>query len=433
MDWHLRIDRITGPGLKEAAAVGRVGRNSAWLLLSRVVTQVQLLLLTVLLARTLGKFGFGQYSLIASLVLLANVLTTFGSDTIIIRSVAGARRADIPEVSAALHLQLALSTLAIAAIWVWTGAFTGQSAGVISALRLYSLSLWPLAFFSVFSAVLRGFERMDLYLAISLGMAGLQILSVWLLLRSGGDLPGLMAVLLSIQIFGMLFSFILCQAAVPFFNPPWKPNLLTTLNLLHTAWPLAVLSIGGVAYQRLGIYTLSYWGSSGQTGLFSAAAKAVEALKIGQIAILGALLPALTRLQGNAGSGKLEKVLAARISRLATAGLTAIGLLGAAALTIFASPLVSGLFGPDFSEAVPVLRMLSWILLPYSLSASLAVEMIAKGREKPVTFALLAGLGSALALSTVLVPGYGALGAGLAAVFGECIQAGGLCYFRNKS
>lgn len=433
MDWHLRINRITGPGLKEDASVERVGRNSAWLLLTRVVTQVQLLLLTVLLARYLGKTGFGQYSLIASLVLLANVLTTFGSDTIIIRGVAGAHRADIPEVSAALYLQLALSTLAVASIWLWTRAVTDQSAGLISALRLYSLSLWPLAFFSVFSAVLRGFERMDLYLAISLGMASLQILSVWLLLRSGGDLPGLMTVLLSVQIYGMLFSYVLCQAAVPFFKLRWKPNLLTIINLFHIAWPLAVLSIGGLAFQRLGIYTLSYWDSSGQTGLYSAAAKAVEALKIGHIAVLGALLPALTRLQGSAGSGRMEKALAARISRLATAGLTGIGLLGAAALTIFASPLVNGLFGPDFSGAVPVLRLLSWILLPYSLSAAMAVEMIAKGREKRVTIALLAGLGSALALSIVLVPGYGALGAGLTAVFGECIQAGGLCYFRNKS
>jgi O-antigen/teichoic acid export membrane protein len=432
MDRRLHISRVPGSRRYLADAVSQIGQSSAWLLLTRLVIQAQSLLSTVLLAHYLGQSGFGTYSLIASLVFLANVLTTFGTDTLLIRRVAVTQRVDLPEIGTVLELQLAFSSLVIATIFWWTRAASHQPVGFTTALRLYALSLWPLSIFSVLSAILRGLERMDLYLVASLGTGSLQILGIWLALRTGIDLPGLMGVLLSVQVFAMLLCYALCRAAAPSFKFSRPQNWRPTAWLLRAAWPLALLSVASVAYQRLGIYTLSYWGDPGQAGLFSAAVRAVEALKLGHIAVLGALLPALTRLQRGLVSGPDEKALGARIFRLSTLVLFGIGLLGAAGLSFMASPLVSLVFGPDFAGAAPVLLVLGWILLPYSLSAPLTIELIARDREKAVTLALLAGLGAALVSSVVWVPARGASGAGLAALAGECVQLGGLCFFEKR-
>ncbi len=121
--------------------------NSAWLLIARVIVQLQLLALTVMVARSLGQAGFGQYTLIASIIVLGNVFTTFGTDTLLIRHVAQRRRADDPQLSAALLLQTGLTLFFVAAVWLWTALAKQKNPEFILALRLYSLSLFPLAFF----------------------------------------------------------------------------------------------------------------------------------------------------------------------------------------------------------------------------------------------------------------------------------------------
>src|SRR5512142_2232274 len=61
-----------------------VGLNTFWLFMARLATQIQLILFTLLAARGLGVADFGQYSFIASTVVLGNVVTSFGTDTYII-------------------------------------------------------------------------------------------------------------------------------------------------------------------------------------------------------------------------------------------------------------------------------------------------------------------------------------------------------------
>jgi O-antigen/teichoic acid export membrane protein len=392
------------------------------------------LVLTVLVARRLGEAVFGQYTLIASLVVLGNVFTTFGTDTLLIRQVAQSRRADSPQLSAALSLQVVFSLLFVTGVWLWTAVAPQKSPEFATALRLYSLSLFPLAFFSVYTAALRGFERMDLYLAASLATAVLQLFIVWLALRFGGGLVPLMAVLLGVQVFAMAASYWLCKAGLPGFALPWHVDSRLLAQILRAAWPLALLSVLGVAYQRLGVFTLSYLGSDVQVGLYSAASRVVEALKLGHIAVLGALLPALFAVQAQP-DGASDRGEAGRLFSRSLWGLLALGLAGALGAALFAHPLVTFLYGSRYLAAGPALRILAWLLVPYSLSAALTVGMIARGREKLVTTVLAASLAAGLLLNLVWVPVWGLSGACLAALAAECVQAGalGFSYWRQHA
>ena len=429
MTWRI----LASPGRNIKTGIGlaaqRVGMNSAWLLMARVVVQVQALLLTVLIARRLGEAGFGQYTLIASLIFLGNVFTTFGTDTLLIRQIAQSRRADGPELSAALVLQVALSFLFTGGIWLWTAFLPQSSADFISGLRLYSLSLFPLAFTSIYTAAWRGYERMDLYLAASLGTAGVQLIAIWLALKMGSGLPALMGVLLAVQVFTMLISYAFCKAGLPAFAIHWRIPQPALAQILRIALPLAILSILGVAYQRLGVFTLSYLGSDVLTGLFSAASRVVEALKLGHIAVLGALFPALSGLNKPMQINKLSTQEAAALFRRVFWGLLALGLAGAVGAALFAHPLISLLYGTRYSAAEPALRVLAWLLVPYSLSAVLTVAMISQGREKMVAVALASSLVFGLLLNFLWVPIWGLLGACLSAVAAESLQAGVLVVF----
>ncbi|MGE5223113.1 MAG: flippase [Omnitrophica WOR_2 bacterium] len=419
---------VLRPGIIASAghsAAKRVGINSAWLLLARIIVQVQTLLLTVLVARRLGEAAFGQYSFIASLIFLGNVLSTFGTDTLLIRQVARSRKTDIPEVSAVLGLQLLFSTIIVASVWLWR--FPGYTPEFTSALRLYSLSLFPLAFYSVYSAILRGMERMDLALLASFGTALAQILVVVLTVLISSHLDILMGALLAVQVFAMVFSYWLCRAVAPALTIHWKVEKQLLARLLRIAWPLAVLSILGVFYQRLGVFALTFSGSDAQTGLYSAASRVVEALKLGHIAVLGALLPALVRLRENSE----RKAEANRLFRNAAGGLLVLGLAGSVFATIFAAPLVNLLFGIRYTPAVPALQVLAWILVPYSLSSVLTVKMVSEKKEKYVTLILALSLVACACLSVWWIPLWGLRGACLAALVAETIQASLLFGWRN--
>ena len=193
--------------------IRRVGLNTTWLALGRIAALAQLGVFTLLVARRLGEAGFGQYSWIASIVLLGNVFTTFGTDTLLIREIARDRsaRSAIP----VLGLQLALSVLLIAGIWAWVGLAPELAPETGLGLRLYALALLPLAVTSVLTAVLRGWERMDLYLLANLLTGLIQLAGAWAVLRGAGaaSLLRLVEWLLATQLIGALIAGGLCLSA----------------------------------------------------------------------------------------------------------------------------------------------------------------------------------------------------------------------------
>lgn len=146
-------------------------RNSLYLLLARLTAQGLALLFIAVVARRLGIADFGQFTFIAALLLLGNTFTNFGSDTFLIRELARAGKpTDL--IARALSLQLALS-----AVWVFATILLRPN----SLLLLYSFSLFPLALFSVATATLRAFERMDLVWTLSLVNGVVQLVAAFFL------------------------------------------------------------------------------------------------------------------------------------------------------------------------------------------------------------------------------------------------------------
>jgi O-antigen/teichoic acid export membrane protein len=174
------LDARLLPGKPPMRSVARrIRLNSIWLLLARLTMQVQLVVFTVLVARYLGVAGFGQYAFVAALIYLGNVATTFGTDTLLIREVARRQPADDALVTAALWLQLTLSVAWLIVVAIGTGVLSSQSTEVFAALKVYSLSLIPLAFYTVFTAVLRAHERMGLYLLLNVAVAFIRLGGAW--------------------------------------------------------------------------------------------------------------------------------------------------------------------------------------------------------------------------------------------------------------
>lgn len=383
-------------------------RNSFWLLFARISTLGLAVLFVALVARRLGTAGFGQFTFIAAIVLIGNVFTSFGTDTLIIRETAKAGY--ITSLAArAFTLQIVLSGVWCFAIFIF---------GKNNPLLIYSLSLFPLALFSITSALLRAFERMDLFWGLSIINGFIQIVCAVL----SPDLSTLCIFLLMGNIVTAFLALAICFVSLPGFN---LFPFLDFRPLVRVALPFATLATLGILSQRLGVLSVSILAGDVAAGLFSSAARIVEGMKLGHYAVLGALLPALSR---NTLDSKHD-------NRAAFLGLLGISVLIAGATMFFANPILNFIFGDKYTSAVSLLIVLIWTLLPYTISAFISVDLVVRGLEYTLVKATIISLVIYASLYFLLINSNGLLGAAWAALLGECLQAIILIlfYFRNLS
>jgi O-antigen/teichoic acid export membrane protein len=397
----------------------RFGLNSLWLVLARLGTQAVGLALAVLLARRLGEAGFGQYAWLAAVVALGNTVTTFGTDTLIIRELARDERAMPALLGAALWLQLALSAIWLVFVWLWPPGTMASPALV----GLFSLSLIPLALSTVFSAALRARERMELYLALNLAVALAQLAGVAVWVQSLADLPTLALVLAAANAGGAVLAAELCVRAVPRFAVDWRVTGGIVGAILWAALPLALLTGFAIAYQRLGVFALSALAGEAATGWYSAAARLVEGLKLGHFAVFGALLPALSQAPAQTAQ------TARRAWIVLLAASTALALI----ISLLAAPLVRLFYGDRYLPSIPALQILIWSLLPYSLSAYLSVRLVARNAEYILLAGTLLTFLVAVALQVWLIPLWGVTGACVGLVISECVLAVLLAAFSRRA
>lgn len=399
----------------------RLSLNSLWLVSARAGGQLLGLIFTLTVARSLGEGVFGQFAFISAVVFIGNVLTTFGLDTLLIREVAAARNPSqtpahsLPDtLNAALALQLGLSALFLAAVGAFGRLLPNQTAGTLPALFVASLSLIPLAFSTLFSAILRGHERMDAYTAFSLipplvmGAGGALI---WL---RGGTLLGAAWVVLLAQTAGAIGAIALYWATMPQLGWRWRrPSRATANRILRMSAVLAALMVLAMLYNRLGIFVLSFLAGDAATGHYSAAARVLETLKIIPGAFFGALLPMMMAESGAA---------ARRMYAWSFAALVGLSVLMASATALLAGPIITLLFGPAFAAAVPLLQIMVWSLPLTVLAFKLSFDLVVAGEERIAALAMLITLIAAALVTIWLVGLWSARGAAVALIITEGLQ-----------
>ncbi|MBI3153422.1 MAG: oligosaccharide flippase family protein [Chloroflexi bacterium] len=371
-----------------------IKRNSIWLLLARITAQGLAILFTAIIARKLGVDDFGQFSFIASLLLVGNTFTNFGTDTFLVRETARANQ--VTDIAAqSFALQLLLSVLYCVAMLAYRS----------TPLFLYSLALFPLAIFSVNNALLRALNRMDLFWFLSLLNGSIQIFAA---VFSVDVLPLCLFLLIG-QFLLSTFSYLICRASLPTFRLFPLKKFSPILKLIL---PFAALTVLLVLIQRLGILSVSALLGDSATGLFSSITRVVDGLKLGHYAILGALLPALSL--GSPDSWKSF--------RNAFVLLISVSLIFAVVLLVFARPIILILYGNEFTQASTPLALLGWSLLPYTISSFISYDLIARGLESVVVKSALVSLVIYIALYLWLIPTRGLIGAVWSALIGECLQ-----------
>jgi O-antigen/teichoic acid export membrane protein len=383
-------------------------KNSQWLFIARLGTQGAMVLFTIILARRLGSVGFGEYAFISAIIFVANMLTTFGTDMSVIREIAA--HENLTQLPAALLIQLVISLILIILIWFSAPFFPNQGPESILALRVYTFALIPLSFFTVFTTALRGKQQMDAYTWLNLTGSFFQLALMFFFIKSNTSIVILATLLLGSQVSVAMIGAIICGYQIHGFWHDWKISAKDISILLSASSPLALLTIIGMAYQKLSVMMVSMMSGPFMTGLFTVSQRAVEATKTGHIAIFTALYPAMAQ-------DKKESFHLPWILLLVGAGI------GAVTLSLLAGPVVRILFGAEYAASVPALQILAWILIPYTVSTFLTLKFIALKKEMPVLRASFTSLIILISLNLYWIPRASLIGASSSALGAEMIQA----------
>jgi len=380
-------------------------------LLARVLTQGLYVVFIAIVARNLGVKVFGQFTILASIVYVGNVFTTYGVDVLLIRATAREGRIT-PLISTALWLQIYLSLLWCAVFLL--GSIPFLTPDLTATLFLYNLSLLPLAFYTIFSSILRAFERMDLFMGLNLFTALLQALGAAALAKTFDDLLILCFWLLITQILTALLGALLCRRMIPSFSIQKKPAFADILELIRSGWRIALFAPLSLLSQRLNLFMLASFSGDVATGWFSASSRLMEGLKVGHFAVTNSLMPSMSR----PASPQQQTIY-----RFSLLGLLLTSLALAIIITFTAEMIIKALYGSAFDQSIDVLKIIVWVLIPYTFSVYFSVTLIMRGAEGVVLNANLIGLVFAAVLYILLIPLFGVHGAAWGTLANETFQA----------
>lgn len=383
----------------------RLLKNIGWTVVSRIGTQGIAVLSNVLLARYLGREDFGEYAFISSILLIGNAFSTFGTDMILIRSLASDERSFT--LADGLLLQLLLSLFYVA------GVFTTELfVSVPLSLKIYIFALFPLAFFTISNIDLRSHQEMKKFSFVQFLAALLQLFAVFVLWIFHAEITAFAIFMLIVQITTAFFAFTLNSSHIA----QWHFSFLRTLALLKASAHMAVIGTLRLVYEKIAVAILPALAGLSMTGIFSVSSRLTDAGKLGHLSAFTAMYPEMAR---DTGFGKQMKGLRP---------LLVAAFLISVFIFLFAKPMISILFGSEFMPSVQPLQIMIWVIFPYVFVTYTSLGLIALGFEKPVLSSLLTALAVLLISLIVLNSVFGLNGAAVAVLSAEIVHAAILWY-----
>lgn len=373
-------------------------KNILWTVSSRYGAQALAILSNVWLARVLGADGFGEYALASAVLLVGNAFTNFGMDMILIRKLSVT---DVPWLLIdGLGGQLFLSVVYVGGIF-----FAGEFWPIPPLVKLYTLALFPLSFYSIFTIAVRARGQLALYSLAQLLVAGLQFLAVLFLWASHGDGLAFITTMLIGHVLAALWTGGHQQFRLEFLSP------VRSFSLLKECFSMAVIGTLRLVYEKLPVTFLPVLSGYTATGLFSSALRVMDAGKLGHFSAFTAIYPEMTR------NAEFGRELKGWKTLLGTAFLIAV------LLFLFSEPIIYILFGASFITVVPLLKILAWLVIPYVVVTYTSLGLVAMNIERPVLVSLVM---TVLLLSFLLFlfsRFFGTPGAAAAVLVAECFHA----------
>ncbi len=349
-----------------------IKRNLGWLLLSQAATWVVSILLLLIAPRVLGDRGFGQLSFVIVYVSFFDLLANFGINSFLVKTIARDTTSVGRYVTNALVMKMIMTGILIC-VALGLGAILGFEQTTMMLVGAYCIGMIFNSFGITIGAALTGLQQMA-------GPARWNIIQCYV-----GGLGSLIILANhgSLLAYALLFNI---SFAIPIpanlrrLWPHLRGNHAIEVRLwkeiLKGGLPFFVLASLLVVYGTIDIPLLQAFTGSEQVGWYALAYRWVGVPAFFAAAVAGAYFPALS------AEGLRMTPTFADLANRAVRLVVFVATPAAIGIALIAGPFMTLLYGPEFQNAVPLLRILALHIPIVSLDIILGSVVIAADRQR---------------------------------------------------
>ncbi len=363
----------------------------------------------VLVARSLGATGLGTLAFGLSLFALFSNLSYLGMDAVLIRDVAR-KKSNAPRYFGHMLLMGLASSVVFMTVMVVAAVFLGTPKVSLHTVMIMALAMAPASVFQWSRAVLFAFEKVK-YVTVARALENLVKVCIGLfVLMMGYGIYAVVFVVVASKITGAVvaFRFAVRKGAAPRFK--FDRALVTYFSGLVPQFSL--ISVFNSFFWSMTVIMLTKFQGEAQAGIFSAAYKIVDVCLSFAFAYGQAFFPVVSRMSAT-GSDTLRFLCRKSIKYT-----TLLTLAIAAGTLIVADKIIFILYGAEMSAAIPVLRILVWILVPFAIVPMLAYALVSHNLQSRDLYANITASVVLFAVNIILLPRFGAIGAAVSLFIG---------------
>ncbi|RJP64776.1 MAG: flippase [Candidatus Abyssobacteria bacterium SURF_17] len=394
----------------------RIARNIFFYGFGKAYDAAAALLLIAIVARYLGRDGFGQYSLIWAAVTLSVIIPESGLYTVLIRE-ASSNLERAPDIlKATIQARRVLAFLAIVVVIAIIFASTKDPSVRASACIG---SVWILGRLAVGtnSAIFFAYERIQYDTLITIFQSTVSLLSVFAATRLDWGLMGVIgSIAAGASASGIASSFVrrtrFCVAARTV-DPSLRKYILK--ESLPVGGGRALRMTGN----RVDTLILAWLRTNADVAIYSGVYNLILRGMGLSVLITRPLFPMISRLAGSPQEREEFQTVAQRSIKL----MFVLAVPVCAGLTAVADKVVPLVFGPEFEPSIGVLRILSWVLMFMFPSYMASFVIIAVKQQVYLLKVLGLCVGLNVVLDFILVPSMGYYGPCVATLIAEVLFA----------
>lgn len=396
----------------------KVAYNTGAQVAGKFVTAATTLLVTIIIGRSLGEAGYGNFTKIFTFIGYFYTFADFGLNAIYIKSAKPSTEQYLLKLLIGLRIIIATSlifiTIALGYILPYNSSTgIGFSPLVKIGIALAAFTILTQALFTSINAIFQRKLRYDLSAIAAVVGALTVLIGAVVCSRFSSTLLGFSAIY-------VVGGAVTVLAAAIIIHKYFKINLNPAIsyeefkNLLQQSWPIGLALILNLVYFRVDILILSLTRSSADVGIYGLAYQFFEASLAVPIFFSNALYPLLIDLK-NQSKAKYHKQISNWLKIL-----TVVSLLQTSGLLVI-SMFIPLLYNGQFQGSVLALQVLSLGVPFFFLSALLWHCLIIVNRQKHLI--VIYGIGAVFNIicNLTLIPTYGYLAAAVVTIASEAL------------
>lgn len=384
-----------------------VARNTAFMLSGQILIKIFALIFNVYVVRRLGDAHFGRYSAALAYVAIFAMLTDLGTSSLSVREMARKEENISWMVPDIMSLRAVLSIIVIVVITL-SAWLLGKTPDMVLGIFIASCGLVLYAFQGPLDAVMIARERLDFSSVIRLlNQIVFMALGTILLIVGAGYIGLLLASLVGVLVMGTVLAYVAKQVLKLRFERPdphrWWP-------LLRDSFPFGITGATSELARRFDTVFMSFVLTDAAVGWYNVPYSLILMMLLLAQSLALSIYPSLVK-EYDSGRGSIQNTVQRALRYLLLLSLPmAIG------GTLLADKIILLLYGQEFEPAIPVMRILVWILPGLFLAEILGRTTSTMHLEKKVArLAIIIALIS-IALNVTFIPSFGVMGAAVAVI-----------------